>query len=140
MPAAWRLPYRVTNPQLPNSDPRPILPITLELENRSISTAALVDSGAMVNVLPYSVGLALAADWDSIRIPVRLSGILAEAEARALVLNAVIGPLGSVRLAFAWTRHDQVPVILGQMNFFAEFDICFFRSQLQFELKAKSAS
>jgi hypothetical protein len=31
-----------------------------------------------------------------------------------------------------------VPLILGQVNFFMEFDICFYRSQLQFEISPKS--
>lgn len=41
----------------------------------------------------------------------------------------------STRLAFAWSKSDSMPVILGQMNFFMEFDICFYRSQLEFEIK-----
>ncbi len=28
---------------------------------------------------------------------------------------------------------------LGQANFFMEFDICFFRSQLEFEIKPRSS-
>jgi hypothetical protein len=41
------------------------------------------------------------------------------------------------RLAFAWSQNDNVPVILGQMNFFLEFDVCFYRSQLEFEIRPK---
>jgi len=51
---------------------------------------------------------------------------------------AEIGDFPPVRLAFAWSRSDNVPLILGQMNFFMEFDICFYRSQLEFEVKPKS--
>jgi len=51
---------------------------------------------------------------------------------------AEIGDFPPVRLAFAWSRSDNVPLILGQMNFFMEFDIYFYRSQLEFEVKPKS--
>lgn len=33
-----------------------------------------------------------------------------------------------VERAFAWTQATDVPMILGQVNFFVEFDVCFFRS------------
>jgi len=39
-----------------------------------------------------------------------------------------------VQLAFAWTAAREVPVIFGQLNFFMEFDVCFFRNELAFEL------
>ncbi|QEH31948.1 hypothetical protein OJF2_04150 [Aquisphaera giovannonii] len=41
------------------------------------------------------------------------------------------------RLVFAWTRSDTVPVLLGQVNFFMEFDVCFFRSRSEFELRPR---
>jgi hypothetical protein len=39
-----------------------------------------------------------------------------------------------VRLAFAWARQSDLPVLLGQMNFFVAFDVCFFRSRSSFEV------
>ena len=45
-----------------------------------------------------------------------------------------------VRLAFAWTQAENVPLLLGQVNFFMEFDTCFYRSQLAFDVSPKSAS
>jgi hypothetical protein len=45
-----------------------------------------------------------------------------------------------MRLAFAWVKNNQVPLILGQTNFFLEFDICFYRSQLEFEIQPRSSS
>jgi len=38
---------------------------------------------------------------------------------------------------FAWTRAENVPLILGQVNFFMEFDVCFYRSQLAFNLSPR---
>jgi hypothetical protein len=29
-------------------------------------------------------------------------------------------------------------LLLGRMNFFVEFDVCFYRSQMAFELRSKS--
>ncbi|BDA74137.1 hypothetical protein CAL7716_083030 [Calothrix sp. PCC 7716] len=50
---------------------------------------------------------------------------------------AEIGEFASIRLAFAWIRSINVPLILGQTNFFLEFDVCFYRSKLEFEIKPK---
>ena len=44
-----------------------------------------------------------------------------------------------MRLAFAWTRSDEVPLLLGQVNFFMEFDVCFYRSRYAFDLRPKNA-
>ena len=115
----------------------PYVPIKLVLGTIAVSVSALVDSGSTLNVLPYNVGIQLGAIWERQTIPVHLTGNLARSEARAILVNATVGQFAPVRLAFAWTRNDQVPVILGQINFFAEFDVCFFRSQSAFEIKPK---
>jgi len=79
----------------------------------------------------------LGAVWEQQSISVQLAGNLADFEAKAILVTATIGQFAPVRLAFAWTRNNQVPVILGQVNFFMEFDVCFFRSQSAFEIKLK---
>ena len=93
----------------------------------------------MVSVLPWSVGEALGAVWEKQAIPLRLTGNLANFEARALLLSATVGLFPPVQLAFAWTKSDDVPVLLGMTNFFMEFDVCFFRSQAVFEIRPKSS-
>jgi hypothetical protein len=98
----------------------------------------LVDSGAALNVLPFQVGLQLGADWDKQTTQLKLSGNLALSEARALILEGIVESFPPVRLAFAWTQNPNVPVILGQTNFFMEFDVSFFRSQSRFEIKPRS--
>jgi hypothetical protein len=98
----------------------------------------LVDSGADVNVLPYSIGLELGASWDAQAISIQLSGNLAEHEARGLIVTASVGNFAPVRLAFAWTRTDNTPLILGQVNFFMAYDICFFRTDGLFEIRARA--
>jgi hypothetical protein len=97
----------------------------------------LLDTAATVNVLPYDTGLQLGAIWDQQTVPVRLTGNLANQEARGLLLTATVGKFPPVRLAFAWTKNNAVPLLLGQVNFLMEFDVCFFRSQLRFEVKPK---
>lgn len=69
---------------------------------------------------------------------VQLAGNLAPVEAKGLVLSAQIGIFPPVRLVFAWSLTDNVPLLLGRMNFFLEFDVCFYRSQMAFELRSKS--
>jgi hypothetical protein len=90
-----------------------------------------------INVLPFSVGQQLGAIWDSQKAVIRLAGNLANTFAQPIVVKAKIGEFPIVNLAFAWVSHDNVPVILGQTNFFNEFEICFFRNAFEFEVKPK---
>jgi hypothetical protein len=97
----------------------------------------MLDSGAAVNVLPYSLGMQLGFEWDQQTQALELSGNLASVEARVIVVSAVVASFAAVRLAFAWAKVDAVSVILGQVNFFLEFDVCFFRSRAVFEVRPK---
>jgi hypothetical protein len=115
----------------------PYLPLELLYQGHTVSTSGLLNTGATVNVLPYKLGLQLGAAWERQTIAVHLTGNLAQFEARVLVVSANIGAFEPVRLAFAWTRAANVPLILGQVNFFLEFDVCFFRAQNSFEIKPK---
>lgn len=115
----------------------PYLPLTLTFRSRSLSVNGLLDTGATIKVLPYDVGVQLGAVWEEQTTPVQLTGNLAQAEARALIVTAAVGKFLPVRLAFAWTQERRVPVILGQVNFVMEFDACFFRCRCLFEVKPK---
>jgi len=95
----------------------------------------LVDSGAAVSVLPLSAGLKLGLIWDKCPTVVRLSGILANVPARGVVLTGTVVSFPPVRLAFAWAQTDNVPLLLGQVNFFQEFEVCFLVAQGAFEVK-----
>jgi hypothetical protein len=94
----------------------------------------LLDTGASVGVLPYSIGIQLGAIWEEQTISVMLAGNLAPVEARGLLVSAQIGSFEPVRLVFAWSLSNDVPLLLGRMNFFLEFDVCFYRSQLVFDV------
>jgi hypothetical protein len=37
-----------------------------------------------------------------------------------------------------WSHTDEIPVILGRANFFMLFDVCFYRSQMMFEIRPNS--
>lgn len=114
-----------------------MLPLTLIGGENVIKTTGLVDTGAAINVMPYSIGAQLGFDWLQQAKSVELSGNLATVEARVVVATAVIGNLSPVRLAFAWAKTDAMSVILGQVNFFLEFDACFFRSREVFDIRPK---
>jgi ABC-type uncharacterized transport system permease subunit len=133
---AEQFPYVARDPALGNASLAPMLPLTL-IAGRSIVATGLLDSGAAVDVLPHSLGLQLGFDWDQQSQSVALSGNLAAVEARVIVISGVVGNFAPVRLAFAWAKTDAVSVILGQVNFFLEFDVCFFRSRQVFEVRPK---
>ena len=117
----------------------PSLPLTLTYGQSSIAVSGLLDTGASVNVLPYSVGRDLGAIWEEQNFSVQLAGNLATVEAKGLVVSAQIGDFQPVTLVFAWSQTDDVPILLGRMNFFLEFDVCFYRSRSLFELRPKSS-
>lgn len=113
------------------------LPLTLTNEGRSVEVMALLDTGASVNVLPYDIGVELGAVWKDQTVSIPLSGNLASSEARGLVLSGTVSPFSPVLLAFAWTQSTDAPVILGHMNFFSEFNVCFYRHELTFEVRPR---
>lgn len=116
----------------------PYVPIALTYRNFSVEAMALLDTGASVNVLLYEVGLQLGAIWQEQTVPIQLSGNLGQMEARGLVLSAIVAEFPPILLAFAWTESTEAPLILGHMNFFAEFDVCFYRADLAFELRPRA--
>jgi hypothetical protein len=116
----------------------PHLPFSLSSQNNSISVSGLLDTGASVNVLPYKLGLQLRLDWDSCETIVTLAGNLANFPARGVILSATIDTFAPVPLVFAWTQAKNIPLLLGRINFFQEFDVCFYGSQLAFEIAVKS--
>ncbi|MEH2178767.1 hypothetical protein [Nostoc sp.] len=132
-----RFAFTEVNPELGALSTLPSLPLILTYQNRSVTVSGLLDTGSTVNVLPYERGLRLGAVWERQRLSVPLGGNLARFEARALVLMANVEQFPTVELAFAWTRDRNAPLILGHMNFFVAFDVCFYRSELVFEISPK---
>jgi hypothetical protein len=134
----WK--YSTTDPSQDEFDSLPRLPLVLRSEGVAAEAVGLVDSGASVNVLPYELGVQLGAVWDDRKATIRLAGSLGAHVAIPLFAMAEIGDLPVVKLAFAWVRTNDAPLILGQTNFFMEFDVCFYRARLEFEVKPRSSA
>jgi hypothetical protein len=135
---AERYPFVSSDAALGEASFRPYLPFTLIYQQNSREASGLLDTGASVNVLPYLVGVDLGYEWEGQTAALNLTGNLAQYEARVVLVQAIIGQFEPVQLVFAWTQATNVPLILGQVNFFMEFDVCFYRSQLHFEISPKS--
>ena len=121
--AAQQFPYVPRDPSLGNASLAPMLPLTL-IGRQSVPTSGLVDSGAAINVLPYSLGVQLGFDWDRQTKSVELSGNMASVEGRIVVVSTIIETFAPVRMAFAWAKTDAVSVMLGQVNFFRAAKLC----------------
>lgn len=134
---AQRFPYKIIDSSLGMVDRMPYLPLTLASNGQFLNVEGLLDTGASVNVLPYELGVQLGLIWENETLSVLLAGNLARFEARAVVVDAQVSSFPIVNLAFAWTQVPDVPLILGQANFFFEFDVCFFRTHSEFELRPK---
>jgi hypothetical protein len=88
-----------------------------------------------MSVLPYSLGEQLGYVWDEQKTPVALTGNLARFAARGVVVSVMVAHFAPVPLVFAWTQAENVRLLLGQMNFFLEFGVCFFRARSEFEIR-----
>jgi len=115
----------------------PYLPLRLTYQNQYLDVMGLLDTGASVNVLPYQIGLRLGAIWEKQTISIPLAGNLSQQEAKGLLVSAKVGHFPAVNLVFAWAKVDNIPLLLGRTNFFKEFDVCFYNSQLAFEVCPK---
>jgi hypothetical protein len=134
-----QFPYVSPNGTGENASLAPFLPLKLSRGEQSEVILGLLDTGASVNVLPFSLGTALGVEWKDELATISLTGNLARLPAQPLVLQAEIEGFTPVRLAFAWTQSDGHPVILGQVNFFMEFDVCFFRARSFFEVRPRES-
>jgi hypothetical protein len=133
-----RFPYRhIESGQTPSSE-LAYLPITLSTANSSVDYFGLLDIGSTVNVLPYRLGLSLGLVWEQETTPVVLTGSLSRLPAFGVIVTGSVERFSPVELAFAWTQVVDVPLILGQVNFMMEFDVCFFRSQAIFEVAPRT--
>jgi hypothetical protein len=132
-----RFEYSTTSPTQNEFDSLPRLSLLLYREGRIVESIGLVDSGATVNVLPYELGLQLGGAWEDRQAVIQLAGNLGNQQAIPFTATAQIGEFSPVELVFAWSRSPNVPLILGQTNFFLEFNVCFYRSTSEFEVKPK---
>ena len=123
------------NPQFPVG--MPLINIELSNGSKKLVVSALIDSGAALNILPFDVGLALGLVWEDQTFPIDLGGILTGSQAYAVLLQAQIIDLPPTQLAFAWVSKpsSEIRSLLGQVNFFQEFDIHFYGNQQRFDIE-----
>jgi len=62
---AERYPFVSSDAALGEARFRPYLPFVLVYQQVSVTSSALLDTGASVNVLPYSTGVKLGYEWIS---------------------------------------------------------------------------
>jgi hypothetical protein len=91
MSVVEQFPYCDRNPASPGLDLMPDLPVVLRHQSNALAGVGLVDSGASISVLPYSLGVQLGFDWNTQKVPIKLAGTLAHVAARGIVLEAAIG-------------------------------------------------
>jgi hypothetical protein len=117
----------------------PLLDVQLSYGSRQLTVSALVDSGAALNILPFDVGTQLGLVWEDQTFAIDLGGILTGTQAYAVLLSIQIADLQPTRLAFAWVSEpsSEIRTLLGQVNFFQEFDVHFYGSQQQFTVESK---
>src|SRR5258708_3650472 len=77
-----QFPYCDRNPDSNGLDLMPDLPIVLRHQSHLLSGVGLVDSGASISVLPFSLGIQLGFDWKTQKAPITLGGTLAHVGAR----------------------------------------------------------
>jgi hypothetical protein len=114
----------------------PVVDVSLSHSSKSLTVTALIDSGAALNVLPFDVGLELGLVWETQNVPLEMGGVLAGTRAYAVLVQAEITTLPPVKLAFAWVNRPstEIRTLLGQVNFFQEFDVHFYGHQQAFEI------
>ncbi|MBP0010236.1 MULTISPECIES: hypothetical protein [unclassified Roseofilum] len=88
--------------------------------------------------MPYDVGQKLGAIWEDKKAIIEVTGNLGKQPAIPLFVMAQIGDIAPIQLAFAWIKKINTALILGQTNFFIEFDVYFYRSKMEFEVNPKS--
>jgi hypothetical protein len=86
-----RYPFVSSDPTLGEASFHPYLPFTLVHQQVSVTASALLDTGASVNVLPYSIGIELGYEWERQTTALSLTGNLAQYEARVVLVQAVVG-------------------------------------------------
>lgn len=113
----------------------PYAPLFLFRGENSVEALGLVDTGAMMNVLPYQIGLRLGGIWDDRQASLQVGGSFNSQVAIPFFCMSKVGNMRAVRMSFAWVKSNNVPLLLGQFDFFMKFDVCFYRSQNEFEVK-----
>ncbi|MCP4348280.1 MAG: hypothetical protein GY795_22560 [Desulfobacterales bacterium] len=123
----------------PFSGGMPVVNVDLAHEEFSLTTPALVDSGAAMNILPFECGEQLGFVWEEQRLYLPMGGLLPDAKAFAVPVTLTLEPFPPIELAFAWVDAPQtkIRVLLGQINFFQYFKVTFTAYEQHFEISSR---
>lgn len=118
----------------------PLLPARLSRGGTDVDVVGLVDSGSSFSVLPFDTGARFGLDWNRLPNGLTLAGAFGGIPAKVLAVDITFGPFGPVTQLFAWARTNDPPVLFGQVTFFLNFDVFFFRAQSFFEIQPATTS
>lgn len=103
---------------------KPMIPVTLIGPKRSVKLFMLLDSGADLSLVPYSVGEALGLELD-IQKRSEIQGIGEGSVPYILSQGTLqIGKL-KVPIRIGWALIEEVPLILGRLDVFRHFAVEF---------------
>ena len=120
------------------SAPSPLLPVQVTLAGVTMSVTGLVDSGALISVLPMSVGARFGVPWQSLTTSTLIGGVGGGVSAKILTTTCVVSAFPPVLMLFAWAASDDVPTLFGYANFFLEFNVCFFATRGEFTVAPRT--
>ncbi len=127
-------------PALPDwASGRPLVDIQLYHAEHEIIVPVLVDSGADISIMPYEIGLELGFIWNEQTYPIDLGGIMRGVPAFAVLVRGEIAGLPEKALVFAWAQkhRSECRFVVGQMNFFQQYEVTFRGYENTFEISAK---
>lgn len=118
--------------------PRPVLPFRAERNGIIADLQGVVDSGAMVSVLPYDVGARFGVAWSSLAYSTTIGGVAGSVPAKLLPLDTTVAPFPPIPLVYAWAQSNTVPLVLGHVDFFGSFEVCFFADKGIFHVRPRT--
>ena len=103
---------------------KPIIPVSIIGPKRSVNLFMLVDSGADISLLPYSVGETIGLELD-IANRSEIHGI-GEGSVPYILSHSglIIGDI-EISIRIGWALIEEVPFILGRLDLFQNFSIEF---------------
>lgn len=118
--------------------PSPVLPFRVERNGVKLDLTGIVDSGAMLSVLPYDVGSQFGVPWASLTSSTTIGGVAGGVPARFISFETTIASFPPITLIFAWAQSNTVPILLGHVQFFLEFEVCFFADNGTFQVRSNT--
>jgi len=103
---------------------KPIIPVKIIGPHRNVNIFMLLDSGADISLIPYSVGETIGLKLDMANRS-EIYGI-GEGSVPYILTNVNI-EIGTIEtsIRIGWTLIEEVPFIIGRLDFFHQFAIEF---------------